>query len=135
MDKIKVAVATAAGAVLGAALVVGLPKSGVAPAQGQRARVAIGGGTVSASCNLSPYAIEMRPDGSVAIKVDREINGGHRTKVNGVSADGASFSVDGVPVANPPAAMVALGSALGVLNTRFNAAYSTPAMQTLFCGP
>lgn len=105
------------------------------PATRVRAVRAIGGGTVSLPCNITPKSIVLNDDGSTVVAFDREIGGGHRLRANAVSADGTVFSVDGVAIASPPPAMAALGSTLSQLQPRLNAAYSVASVAAVLCAP
>jgi hypothetical protein len=109
--------------------------SPVAKPAGTKARPAIGGGTVNLPCNITPKSITINDDGSVAIAIDREIGGGHRLRQNIVSPDGLIFLLDGVQVASPPPAMLALGGVVSQLQSRFAAAYSAPGVAALICAP
>jgi len=95
----------------------------------------ISGGNITAACNLTPLTIQLNADGSFVVVLDAQLNGAHRTRVNGISADGLTFTLDGVPIASPPAALQALGTHLAAASPKITAAYSAAAVTAAVCGP
>jgi hypothetical protein len=95
----------------------------------------ISAGNVNASCSLTPTSITLNPDGSFSVVIATQLNGAQRFRANAISADGATFKLDGQPISNPPAALQALGAHLSAAAAKINAAYAVPAVQAAVCGP
>jgi hypothetical protein len=124
------------GMVLGVLVVVSL-SAPAAPAKIATAAIQpqISGGNVTAACNINPFEIDILGDGSFVVDLAVTLNNNTRIRHNGISADGTTFTLDGLPVASPPAALQALGSHLSAASPKITAAYSVAAVQTALCGP
>jgi hypothetical protein len=125
------------GALLGAtAMAVAAPTGRVANAIGGVAQAApISGPSTTASCTITPTEIDFNSDGSFMVDIAVTLNNNTRVRHNGISADGTTFTLDGVAVSTPPAALQALGTHLAAAAPKITAAYSVASVQNALCGP
>lgn len=92
-------------------------------------------GNVSSTGSVTPQSIQFVQDGTYSIIVDVALNGGHRTRVVSVSADGTAIAFDGVPVASPPAAATNLAAELVTIGGKITTMFSNAAVQAAMTAP
>lgn len=91
-------------------------------------RQVISGGTInSVAVGFDPTAIVIQDDGSYLVTVKVTLNGATRVRVVSISADGLTFTLDGVTL-SPWSALTTLGAA--ALVTKINAVFSAPGAVT-----
>lgn len=88
----------------------------------------ISAGSVTASVSLAYSNVLINQDGSTILYVTIMLNNCLRQRQLKVSADGMSFWLDGNAIANPPAALLALGQTLSSIQPNMNSLLAIPAI-------
>lgn len=91
--------------------------------------------SISVTPTIATGDLSQRADGSFVQYVVVSFNGANRPRQIGISADGLSFTLDGVSIASPPPALLALGTATVNYQTKRDTTMAGPGLQALLTAP